>query len=120
MEKKLKESEEARTKHSLDIKGKESYLKQIRHYGSIPETFEEELGKSIQKIVSMEHEMQQLHRHLNETIVLYEDKLMLAAEETRETQERELKCMKKITELNERLRGFTDKKIEENHVSFEM
>jgi len=68
----------------------------------------------------MEHEMQQLYRHLNETIVLYEDKLILSATDTREAQEREINCMKKITELKERLRELSEQKPEEAHISFEM
>jgi len=75
----------------------------------------------MQKIVLMEHELTQQSRYLNDTVELYEDKLQLLEAENKEILERELKGIKKIKDLNEKLNVIIEmNQNDKNEITLEM
>ena len=104
LERRNKEVMEFKTKQDLELRSKDYYLKQIRDHGLIPETYEEELTKAMQKIVAMENELQLQQRHLLDTRALYEDKLLMVEDEKKEILDREMKGLTKIKSLEDKLK----------------
>lgn len=104
LERKNKETAEFRLKQELEIKSKDYYLKQIRDHGLIPETYEEELTKAMQKIVQMENELQLQQKQFRDTKQLYEEKMNAMEYEQSEIIQREIKGINKIQELNEQIK----------------
>jgi hypothetical protein len=104
LERKNKETAEFKLKQELEIKSKDYYLKQIRDHGLIPETYEEELTKAMQKIVQMENELQLQQKLFKDTKQLYDEKIEAMDIEQSEILQREVKGISKIHELNDQMK----------------
>jgi len=87
-------------------------LKQIKEHGLIPETYEQELGRAMQKIISLENELELQHNYMNDTKELYENKLKILENDKEEIFQRELNAIKKINEMNKKLSFYDNEQKE--------